>query len=97
MGSKSLRIRFYKIDGCISIYDRTRYLTLFSSENYDAIYDRIRYHKSLKHGMTYIYSHYFSKVKVDSYDSLPIEKILTFDIVIIHIISVLNKNENHYY
>ena len=39
IGSKPLRIRFDKIDGVIRIYDRTRYLTLFSSEKYDAIYD----------------------------------------------------------
>ena len=41
--SKPLRIRFNKIDGFIRIYDRTRYLKLFSSEKYDAIYNRIRF------------------------------------------------------
>ena len=40
---KPLRIRFDTIDGFIRIYDGTRYLKLFSSEKYDAIYDRIRY------------------------------------------------------
>ena len=39
IGSKSLRIRFDKIDGFIRIYDGTRYLTLFGSEKYDAIYE----------------------------------------------------------
>ena len=39
IGSKPLWIRFDKIDGVIRIYDRTRCLTLFSSEKYDAIYD----------------------------------------------------------
>ena len=35
--SKHLRIRFKKI----KISDGTRYLTLFGSEKYDAIYDRL--------------------------------------------------------
>ena len=97
IGSKPLRIRFDKIDGFIRIYDGTRYLTLFGSEKCDAIYDRIRYLISLKSGITYIFSHYFAKIKVDSYDSLPIEKTLTFYNVIILIKSVLNKDKNHYY
>ena len=45
---KRLRIRFDKIDGFIRICDGTRYLTLFHSEKYDNIYDRIRYLISLK-------------------------------------------------
>ena len=36
--SKPLRIRFDKIDGFIRIYNGTRYLTLFGSEIFDAIY-----------------------------------------------------------
>ena len=67
-----MRIRFDKIDGYIEIYDGTRYLTLFDTEKYDAIYNKIRYLIPLKGGMTYIFSHYFVKIKVDSYDSLPI-------------------------
>ena len=43
IGSKLLRIKFDKIDEFIRISDGTRYLRLFSSENYDAIYNRIRY------------------------------------------------------
>ena len=43
-----MRIRFDKIDGFIRIYDGTRYLKLFDSEKYDAIYDKIRYLISLK-------------------------------------------------
>ena len=69
-----MRVRFDKIDGFIRIYDATRYLTLFGSEKFDAIYNRIRYLISLKSGIRYIFSHYFAKIKVDSYDSLPIEK-----------------------
>ena len=52
---------------------------------------------SLKSTTTYIFSHYFAIIKVDSYDSLPIEKILTFHNIIILIKSALNKDKNHYY
>ena len=92
-----LDIRFDKIDGFIRIYNGNRYLTLIGPENNQAIYNRIRYLISLKSDITYIFSHYFSKIKVASYDSLPIEKISTFHNVIIHIKSVINKDENHYY
>ena len=92
-----MRIRFDKIDGFIRIYDRTRNLTLLGSEEYEGIYNKIRYLISLKSGITYIYSHYFAKIKVDSYDSLSIEKILTLHNVIIHIKLVLNKDKNHCY
>ena len=61
----------------LRIYDGTRYLTLFGSEKYDAIYNRIRYLISQKSGITCIFSHYIAKVKVDLYDSLPKEKRLT--------------------
>ena len=95
--SKPLHIRFDKTDGFIRIYDGTRYLIFFGSEKYDAIYNRIRYLLRLKSGEAYIFSHYFAKIEIDSYDSLPIEKRLTLYNVIIHIKSVLNKDENHYY
>ena len=36
------------------------------------------YNLNLKSGITYIFSHYFVKIKVYSFDSLPIEKTLTF-------------------
>ena len=38
--------------------DGTRYIILFGSENYDAIYDRNRYLISLKSGITYNFFHY---------------------------------------
>ena len=43
------------------------------------------------------HSHYYVKIKVDSYDFLPIEKTLTLHNVIILIKSILNKDKNHYY
>ena len=95
---KPLRIRFDKIDEITRIFDRTRYLALLGSGKYDTIYNRIRYLISLKSGITYIFSHYlFAKIKVESYDSLPIEKKLTLHDIIIQIKSVLNEDKNHYY
>ena len=67
-----MRIRNDKTDGIVRIYDGTRYLTLFGTEKYGAIYDRIRYLISLKSSITYIFSHYFAKIKVNFYDSLSI-------------------------
>ena len=69
-----MQITFDKIDGFIRIYDGTRYLTLLGSKKYDAIDNRIRYLISLKRSITYIFSHFFAKIKVDSYDSLLAEK-----------------------
>ena len=42
IGAKPLRIRSDKVKGFIRVYDGTKYLVLFSSEKYDAIYSRIR-------------------------------------------------------
>ena len=71
---KPLRIRFNKIDGFIRVYDGTRYLVLFGGEKYDFIYDRIRYLVGVKSGITYVISHNYAKIKVDSYDYLLLEK-----------------------
>ena len=64
IGSKPLRIRFNKIDGIIRTYDRSRYLTLFGTKLYDAIYNKIRYLRSIKSGITYIISHYLQESKL---------------------------------
>ena len=90
--SKPLRIRFNKIDGFISVYDRNRYLVLFGSEKYDSIYNKIRYLRSIKSGITYVISSNHVKIKVDSYDSLPLEETMAFDVIIL-IKSVWNKNK----
>ena len=82
-----------KTDGFIRIYDGSKYLVLLGPEIYDAIYNRIRYHISIKHGITDVFSHYYAKIKVDFYDSLPIGKRLISKNVIIHIKSVFNKDK----
>ena len=72
-------------------------LVSFGSENYDPIYNWITYFVSVKSGITYIIYHNYAKLKVDSYDSLPLEKTITFHNVKILIKSVLNKDKNNYY
>ena len=42
-----------------------------------------------------IFSHYFAKIKDDSFDYLPVEEILTLQNVVILIKSVLNEDKNH--
>ena len=51
-----------------------------------------------KSGITDSINHNFGRIRLYSYSSLPIEKILTFHNVIILIKSVANKNKNecHY-
>ena len=68
IGPKPLRIRLDKIDGFIKISNGTRYLVLLGPEKHDAIYNRIRYLISLKSGIRDVFSHYYAKVKVYSYN-----------------------------
>ena len=90
-----MQTRCDKIDGFIKIYNESKYLVLLGLEKYDDIYNRIRYLVSLKSSITYTSSHYFAKIKVDSYDSLPIEKRLILHNVTIHLKSLLNKVKEH--
>ena len=94
--AKPFPIRFNKIDGFIWFCDGIRYLVLFGSEKYDFIYDRVRYLTGVK-SITYVISHIYAKIKADSYDSLPVEKAMTFYNVIILIKSDWNKDKNNYY
>ena len=64
---------------------------------YNEIYDQIKYIISEKSGIAYIIIHNFAKIKVDSYDSLPLEKTMTFHNVMIFLKSVQNKDKNNYY
>ena len=70
---------------------------MFGLENYYAIYNSIRYLTNLKRGITDIFCYYYEKIKVKSYDSLPIEKRSTLHNVIILIKSVLSKDKKHSY
>ena len=90
-----MRISFDKIDRFIKTYDEIRYLVLFSYL-YDEIRNRIKYLISVKSGVTDSINYNFPKIRIDSYKSFPIEKILTFHNVIIPIKSVVNENKNKY-
>ena len=96
-GAKPLRITFDKIDGFIKIHDKIRYLVLFDYSYCDKICDKIKYLISEKSGITDSINHNLGRIRIDSYDSLPTEKILTFRNLIMLIKSVINKNKNEYY
>ena len=93
-----MRLRFDKIDGIIRVRGgEFSHLVLFDYGLFDKICDKIKYLISEKSAITDCINHSFGKIRIDSYNSLPIEKILTFHNVIIPIKSVVNKNENNYY
>ena len=96
-GAKLLCIMFNKIDGCIRVSGGTRYLVLFYPEKDDAISNRMKYLLSQKGGITYIISHDYAKIKIDSYNSLPLEKALPLHNVIMLIKLVFNNDQNHCY
>ena len=92
-----LRIRFDKIDGFIKIHDKIGYLVSFDYNYCDKVCDKINYLISEKSGITDIINHNFARIRIDLYNSLPIEKILTFHNIIILVKSVFNKNKNEFY
>ena len=96
-GAKPLHIRFDKKDGFIKTHDKFRYLVLFDYGYCDKICDKIKYLISEKSGIRDSINHNLGRIRIESYDSLPIEKIYTFHNVIIHIKSVVNKNKTKYY
>ena len=97
MGLISLLIRFDKINGLIGVYDGIRYLVSLGRSWYDEICDKIKYLISEKKSLQKVINHNFVRIRIDSYNYLAIEKILTFHNVLILIDSVLNNNESNYY
>ena len=57
ISAASFRIRLYKVDEFIRVYDRARYLASFRCEKCDTIYNRIRYLICHESGITYVFSH----------------------------------------
>ena len=83
-GPKPLHITFNKIDGfIISLDGKIKHLVLFDYGLLDKICDKIKYHVSKKSGIANSINTNFGKIKIDSYNSLPIKKMLTFHNVII--------------
>ena len=83
MVAKPFRIRFDDINGFITIYEGIRYLISYDYKKYNAIYDKIKYLISEKCGITDSINHNFARIRIDSYNSLPIDKTLTFHVVIL--------------
>ena len=80
MGAKLLRIRFDRIHGFIKTLDWPRYLVLFGPEIYSAIYGKINYTESEKTNIKYSINHIFAGIKVDSYNSLSVQKNIEYTI-----------------
>ena len=90
-------IRFDKIDGFIRVLDgKIKFIVLFDYGLLDKICSKIKYLTGKKSGITNSINYKFGKIKIDSYNSLPIKKILTSHVIIL-IKSVVNKNKNKYY
>ena len=70
-------------------------LVLFSGVKHETIYDRIRYLIRLRSGITYVFSHSYAKIKIDSNHNLSLEKTLTLYNVIRFITSVFDKYQSH--
>ena len=95
---KPLPIRFDKMNGLIIYLDgKIKHLIQFDYGLSDKICDKIKYLISKNSGITNSINHNFGKIRIDSYNSLPIKKMLTFHSLIILNKSALNKNENEYY
>ena len=74
-----MRIRFNKIDGfIISIDGKIKHLVLFDYGLLAKICDKIKYLISKKRGITNSINYNFGKIKIDSYNSLPIKKYWLF-------------------
>ena len=76
--TKPLRISFDEIDGFIKIHNGIRYLVLFGCGWFDKICDTIKYLISQKNLTTDSINHDFVRIRIDSYNSLPIKIFFDF-------------------
>ena len=96
-GPKPLRIRFDKIDRFIRVCGgEFRHLLLFDYGFFDKICDKIKYLVNEKSDVTDSINHNFRKIRIDSYNSLSIEKILTFH-NFLEKVSYKNKSDTRYF
>ena len=74
-GAKPLHVLFNKTDGYNRKYDSTKYLALFQSdEKHETNFSRMSYLIMLKSNISVNYSHKYKKIKINSGDSLSLEK-----------------------
>ena len=94
--AKPLRITLDTIDGFIRVRgSEFRYLVLSDQGLIDKICDEFKYLMSKKSSIKDSINHNFGQIRIYSYSSLTIEKILTFHVITL-IKSVVNKNKNKY-
>ena len=62
----------------IVLHGEIKHLVLFDYELIDKTYDNIKYLISKSSGITNSINQNFGKIRIDSYSSLPIKKLLTF-------------------
>ena len=92
-----MHTRFDKIDGfIISLDGKNKHLILLYYGLFNKICDKIKYLISKKSDIINNINHNFGKIRIDSYNSLPIKKISTVHNFIILIKLVVHKNENKY-
>ena len=65
---------FNKVDGYITKNDKTKNLVLFRSKKFETMLDRIRHVILLKSNVSFISSHKYIKIKIDSGDHLDLQK-----------------------
>ena len=83
--------------GFIIVLDgKSKHLVLFDHGLFNKICDKIKYFISKKSRIADIINYNFGKIRIDSCNSLPIEKVLTFHNVVTFIKSVVNRNKNEY-
>ena len=97
--TKNLWVQDLCILGLIKQMDLLKLMIELGIQNYlvniyNVIYSKINCLICEKSDAKYIINHNFGRIRIDSYNSLPIEK-ATFDNIIIHIKSVDNKNKNN--
>ena len=94
-----MHIRFYKIDGYVRVLGgEFRYSLLFDHELFDKICDKIKYLiNEKKNGIADSINHNFRKIRIDLYNFVPTEKLLTCHNITILVKSVVNKSKNNYY
>ena len=95
-GEKPLLISFDKVDGFSRIYSGTRYLALFGSENYNIIFDGIKYLIGVKIGTIFLICHNYANVCWLMQFFTFKKKKLIFHNFIILIKSVWNEDKNKY-
>ena len=78
----------------MKIYNGIRYLVLLE---YNEIFDKTKYLISKKSGIADNINRNFARIRFESYNSLTIEKKLTFYNVILLIKSAVNKEKINYY